>query len=519
MLAFHDAKLTLKEVDVLACLTSGKTSKGMAPILTVTPKTVDTHLQNILRKVELSSRDALINAIRHSSYAELFRCHYLNLLNKYHFEQHLKDYARRWSTQGIVYICIQNHEANEILWFEFLVNHFKLLGINVQLITLECRIEPNHHYTLITSASSLSNFPVDPNRDHLVVLRFDHDNTQGIDDINLNVDEGYYPTVMALIKRLHPDNQLLHQYLDTFKSLDCNLASSVPGIVLEPTADKQLTSLINKPLYKWLLLATVVILILATVYCQWWRPHSIHLNVPSTITAATTIHHEINRLPERVLLTRPTLIAQMKQALCGDQPIAVLAITGMGGSGKTTLARHYADQQQMAVVWKFNAETAQALYDSLERLATKLAAQDHEQKALQAIKDITKQEERQQQLITFVKERLRTQSPWLLIYDNVDDFATIHAAFPCEAQTWGQGQVIISTRDQTLATNKHVHHTLAMPELKPEEKATLFTSIIHAPQQAQQTHTALAAFLNQVPSLPLDVATAAYYIKATNIPL
>ena len=47
------ADLTARELEVLALLAEGRTDRGIAEELYVTPKTVETHVRSILRKLDL----------------------------------------------------------------------------------------------------------------------------------------------------------------------------------------------------------------------------------------------------------------------------------------------------------------------------------------------------------------------------------------------------------------------------------------------------------------------------------
>src|SRR5262249_12734417 len=52
------ASLTEREVEVLRLLARGQTNKGIAAQLTVSPKTVDNHIQHIYEKLNVSTRAA-----------------------------------------------------------------------------------------------------------------------------------------------------------------------------------------------------------------------------------------------------------------------------------------------------------------------------------------------------------------------------------------------------------------------------------------------------------------------------
>jgi DNA-binding NarL/FixJ family response regulator len=59
-------QLTARERDVLALLSRGTTSQGIADALGIAPNTVRTHVQNILSKLQVHSRlEAVVFAVRH----------------------------------------------------------------------------------------------------------------------------------------------------------------------------------------------------------------------------------------------------------------------------------------------------------------------------------------------------------------------------------------------------------------------------------------------------------------------
>ena len=128
--------------------------------------------------------------------------------------------------------------------------------------------------------------------------------------------------------------------------------------------------------------------------------------------------------------------------------------------------------------------------------------------------------EKENKVIQFVKERLHSQSSWLLLYDNVIAFSDIQKYFPHDPETWGSGKVIITTRDAHIENNEHVDHTIFMGELTPQEKLILFTKIMTHDNKHPFTfpNKEVQLFLEKIPSFPLDVSIAAYYLKATNIP-
>jgi len=128
-----------------------------------------------------------------------------------------------------------------------------------------------------------------------------------------------------------------------------------------------------------------------------------------------------------------------------------LALTGLGGVGKTQTVLEYAyryAQQYQAIFWA-RAETSQVLLDDMVSIAQLLQLSD-------------KNEKDQLRMAHAVKHWLHTHSDWLLILDNVEDFALINAFLP----TGGQGHILFTTRTQ--ATSSFAHAIELMP-MEPEE--------------------------------------------------
>lgn len=226
---------------------------------------------------------------------------------------------------------------------------------------------------------------------------------------------------------------------------------------------------------------------------------------------------------ESALLDRPELIAQIEDNLKEQTNIQAVALIGPGGSGKTTLARQYAYQQKTSLIWEINAETRGSLRSSFEDLAQALSKTEEDQKVLREIKTIKDFTEKEENILQFVKARLKFIKSWVLIYDNVEAFVNVQKYFPYDPATWGEGKVILTTRDSNIENNKYVNHTIPIGELTPHQKLVLFTKITENTENENTLPSAVAKeeqlkyFLEKIPSFPLDVAIAAYYLKVTNI--
>ena len=78
---------------------------------------------------------------------------------------------------------------------------------------------------------------------------------------------------------------------------------------------------------------------------------------------------------------------------------------------------------------------------------------------------------------------------------------------------WGNGTVIITTRDSKMGEIFPGTVSLKMPEITPEEQFDLFTRIYG--NYASRKN--LKEFLIGIPRLPLDSVITAYYVKNTGV--
>jgi len=88
--------------------------------------------------------------------------------------------------------------------------------------------------------------------------------------------------------------------------------------------------------------------------------------------------------------------------------------------------------------------------------------------------------------------------------------------------SWGKGKIIITSRDNNIENNSYINHSIKIKELNNKEKLILFNKIMNIGNMQHSkiiSNTQSKKFLNNIPPFPLDVSTAAYYLKATNVSL
>lgn len=225
------------------------------------------------------------------------------------------------------------------------------------------------------------------------------------------------------------------------------------------------------------------------------------------------------------LLERLPLLEKIDRIFKKSKGIKIVSLLGNGGSGKTTLARLYANIQKRSVVWEINAESKRSLKSSFEKLAEALSLcqTPKDQLFLKEIKEIQNSLEREEKILNFVKSHLYRIQNWLLIYDNAEKFSDLKDYIPYDPKVWGEGRVLVTTQNPVMGNHVCLKesHVIKLQELTSQEKLDLFTKIVYAglgQKEIKMRQKDAQALLKKVPSFPLDVSTAAHFIKITKIP-
>ncbi|MBO6056413.1 MAG: hypothetical protein J6P84_05565 [Alphaproteobacteria bacterium] len=223
-------------------------------------------------------------------------------------------------------------------------------------------------------------------------------------------------------------------------------------------------------------------------------------------------------------LNRPYIEDKVIQKLKWQKGIQTVVIFGTGGAGKTTVARKVVSLLKGDVKFEVNAETGETLYNSFMELADHLAVDPDQRKEIDLIRNLQNVEYRKKRLVRLISMLLKQKDSWVLLMDNVGFFENIKEYFPANEEIWGQGCVLITTRNQNLGNNNFIkaESLVNIGRLEEQEKKELFSNIVFRKEFAQldlEDKKRVSEFLVTIPEFPLDVSAAAYYIKNTNITL
>lgn len=446
--------LSKREVDVLACILSGRPAKGIGRFLSISDRTVESHTYNIMTVLGCSSREALISFVERSDKFLILREYYVTLLAEIAFENILKKIAPLINNPNKKCFIIYSKEGAIGCFAKQLKKHLKLIGIEASLEERE-----KAEWMDVTSPS----INIDNCQLYVVSEKFDHQDLSPLSKLSQEIEKKAAPnTFFLLLEKKDPSE--FSQELFKGKSIDFTLPANYyfsifelfknffPDIniddfikefkeqykpsnnILSTASLTKTTKIKNEPLFqafienfitnrKWHVLGAFIttlttLSICGIIYFTGKEKQIISLTpnlVESPIRSDLPIPSDVT------LLNHSELINQLDKKLQENKGIQTVALVGIGGAGKTTLARQYAHEQKANVIWELNAETSGSLHASFVKLAHALSKTENDRKLLRGLLEIKNATEKKEQLISFVKGYLKLLSPWFLVFDNVEN--------------------------------------------------------------------------------------------------
>ncbi len=519
-------KFTFKEVNIIACLLHNRGNKKIAYLLSISPKTVESHIHNITLKLGHNSRESIIDLVEKSAKLHLIKQCYLHLLVQASFHNQLRKIGKVLNRHGCVCLLHSGgvNKQDENLLKQLQV-HLKIA--NITLINIEDsdqNTKEAKHNLYVSSKKLVDNHQLSESIFLVLDKNSEPYEINHVRCIDFRKEENYYLSVLELLKQILNETNLdkiIQEFNTEYNAILNNvedksiksksyhrnfLITSISQLFKEKPSNRKLIILLT--CFSSLILLISWIIIQRNVIAD-------KTTNQQAVRASFSIPHESMRLE------RSSIIAEINNKLKNQGDIKTIVLIGIGGAGKTTVARQYASEQKANVVWEINAETEESLIASFEQLAYAASQTTEERNELREIQETKNLDKSRKKLILFVRKQLKSHAPWFLVYDNVKIFSDIQAYFPYDPEAWGSGEVILTTRNNDIANNSHIGNNKGVffGELEASEQFVLFTKILgaHNTELDSNLQKEQIQFLQYIPPFPLDVSTAASYIKATGI--
>lgn len=491
-----DIRFTLREMDVLACLLHNRTEKKIAEILSISPRTVETHIANIKMKLSGSSKDQIIDFLELSDKVTDLKNIYSKLLIHNLFLRKLKEI--KYLLNSKQYHCsIINQSSNQE--YQLLIEKgLKDAGIiisenNNNVISLyiqDKELNVYHH-------ESESVIYIIFNLENPIKIQTAYEYISFIDntDYELNILK-----LLLKITQKSEINTIINTFIRESQNINDGFFNSAFSI------QKPTNSLLKNKKIISAIITALILFITILVYTTNYFLHPKVLKVTS-----------VDPLPNNFYLERNSILNKMDKLLGIPNSINTVALVGIGGSGKTTLAMQYAVKHSASIVWKINAETPESTLTSLECLAYDLCETETDIADFHEIQKITNLFKKEYMIFSFLKHKAPKHKDWILIYDNVTNFSDVQKYLPRDIEEWGPGKVIITTTNSNIINNNYFakENIIYVLQLDDQDSLKLFNMILdkNNTNAANQNETIL--FLKNIPPFPLDISQAAYYIKNT----
>ena len=512
----NDVIFTPREIDVIACIINVRGVKKIADILGISHRTVEGYIKTILRKISSNSQEGIKDFVEKSSQLVLIKQHYIDLLINKLFLSQIAKVALKLKNKNIS--CIVNHAAKEKL--EYIISCLKLANINItEKSSKILSNDSNQKIIAVLTEKHLLQLKQQEKVNNIIFICFDKrlnddflQKFSHIQIIDCSQNDQIYSAIFKIIELLAP-NIDLNDSISSFNkqknnviNLKIDLTTRSSNIELEIKEKKVTRKTIMITTLISIVIIGVILSITVLIYKNYYSPINISINF---------------LLPnKKILLEREVITDQLDKIFTKPNEINIAVLVGVGGSGKTTIARNYANKQKSSIIWEINAETKKSLSLSFESLAYALCNNNADKQELRNILDIKEFANKDRQLLLFSQKQLKLLSKWFIIYDNVESFKDIFEYFPYNVEGWGNGRVIITTRDATIKNSNYIDspNVIVVDEISEKEKLELFKNIIgDSSPQLVRNQEAVEQFLENIPSFPLDVSIAAHYLRDTGM--
>lgn len=461
---------TGREIDIISCIINGRTAKSIGNLLNISSRTVSVHIANISRKIEGNSQEQIINFIESSNFYKYMRRHYVFILYVSKFRKLLLELSKSSKIENCYFYKISNSD-----FIEKTKQFIEILGGVVMDLTDIEGVKFKENDVLFMEYNNKTE------AENLNVIKVFFSNSQVLktkDNQLVCNEEEYFCSFLQLLEYIFKNKKISEISKEFCKSYKEKLTDTI-------TTPK------NNSILKYIVCGITFFLVSISFFIFKNKVDNLQIS-------------NITILENSKLLNRTKVINDIDRAI--HSKIGLAVITGEGGAGKTIVARKYLKTVKNTIVWEINAESKENILKSLMKLAAILISEED----LKFISAISQTELKISKLLNSLSKVLQ-HTNWIFLYDNVNNLYDITRYFPSVSQD--KQKIIITTRN---ANVKDIHflenkNIINIGVLDKTEKNELFYKILGNRFVKESSND----LINQIPSLPLDICAAAYYIKET----
>ncbi len=305
---------TDREADIIACLINGNTAKSIADLLSISPNTANVHIRNIMQKIDGASKNDLVKYIEQSSQYKIFRDRYDNLIRLKKFYELLRKLSKLAIEKKSC--CIRFNE--ECSAYVELINCLKTAGINTYIYDEEPK---SKDCIYIICSENLSNIS-DVKNTIIFTKNAGKNLSQNIIEYEHNLPDA----ILKCIGKIYAENNEIQSLIAAFSPF--NSEKENKGNLTQIISEQKF---IKRRKYFLIINAIVAISFISLIATKFFHEKiSVKSNVPVIF--------------KDVFLERADIEEKIDQAF-GNGKIKVAVLVGYGGTGKTTIARHYLKSQ------------------------------------------------------------------------------------------------------------------------------------------------------------------------------
>lgn len=530
---------TRREIDVIACMLSGRSAKKTGSFLSIAPKTVENHLRNIMLKLGCRSQEAIIDLIEKSAEFIFIKKYYSSLLIQSIFEQELnKIFTLLNKVNFCCKIIYHREQENKKYLIAQIEKHLELAGIKVSIEIHQeldtkplafCEEKPNQMSHIIYSLPPTFAEQFKKN-DHARMLQFTTfiflgqessiivpEELSSIGYMDFSKKTNYYFLVFDILKKLLP-NKNLDTHILEFKKQYKTLCSP-DFLQIEPkkinsflsnTNNKFTNSLKNK-------LNSPVGFIFFLIFIYFVHTYFNKKNIaalkfeaqnPAMLKEIFWENSKFNKnsivwnLPrqDHIFVGREKLLKELDGNLNQKtkskmvDTLVINACVGLAGIGKTELVLQYLRNTKHSYpikIW-FEAENVKELQSQYQKFAENCGYKTNS--------DSVSSDKEVEAVIQYVKGWLENNPDWLIVYDNANNYEEIKDLLPIKG-----GHIIITSRFQEWPQKIKI---LPVDLMEPFDANNLVRELIG------RNEPEIDSLSKKLGYLPLSLAQASAYIKS-----